>query len=85
MSRLLLPSFATSMWHWRQNCAVGVARVLGTVSNFGSYGPLSAIDSAPAIAADGVRALFRDIFVPPSGYDVTASAHPYGRSAGGRF
>jgi hypothetical protein len=37
---------------------------------------VSAIDSAPAIAADGVRALFRDIFVSPSGYDVTAPLRP---------
>jgi hypothetical protein len=41
MSRVLLPSLDSSMWHWRQNYAVDGAWAPEKVLSFGLYGPLT--------------------------------------------
>ena len=41
MSLVLLASFASPKWHWRQNCVVEGAFALDTVLMFGLYGPFT--------------------------------------------
>ena len=38
---VLLASFASPKWHWRQNCVVEGALVLPTLLMFGLYGPFT--------------------------------------------